>query len=148
MNLRRFADPLNPPDGVCPREAASWNAILDRNPRLEALVEERDRELDEALAQLRDRHEEDGVRLSIPALPVLASPHRLTAYERLVLAALTERASDGIALMTVSELTARLRPNPLTSDAHRVERSVFRLLTRRFIARRSGGGFVLLRRAA
>lgn len=134
--------PIDPPPGWSTSEAVHWNAILDRHPRLEALCDGRDED-----TGLRERHEEEAVRLaaSVRGEPLrdLASTHRLRAYERLVLAALNERP-----LTTVGELVARLRPGSLTSDQHRVERAVFSLITRRFIARRRGGGFVLLRRAA
>ena len=135
-------DHIDPPAGWSPREAASWNAILDRHPKLEALCDGCDED-----TGLREQHEEEAVRVAayVRGAPLhgLAPTHRLGAYERLVLAALSE-----CSLLTVGELVARLRPGPLTSDQHRVERAVFALITRRFIARRRGGGFVLLRRAA
>lgn len=144
--IGRYADPLDPPDGVSIREALWWNDLLDRRPRLELLCDA-DSELDRDLSLLRDAHEEDGVRLGVAALPAIAIP-RMTAWERLVLAVMTERAQGNVSLVAVSEIAARLRAAPLTVDRHRVERAVFRLITRRFIARRAGGGFVLLRRAA
>lgn len=97
-----------------------------------------------------DRAELDGLLLTLAVLgrplavsPALRADPRLTAWERLVLAALEERAAGRSALMVASEIVERVRPDGLSDDREAVDGAIDALVQRGALARLTGGGFVM-----
>ncbi len=130
LSLRRFDDT---PDGVCPREAQSWNDILDRHPKLAAIVAD-DPPTRREVAWWPDLD-----------LSEMESDARLDAGDRVVLGLM--RSMGRVVPITEPELAARLWPDALPQDVRDVAETCQRLVSRRMVARRAGGGFVILWRA-
>lgn len=105
-------------------------------------------------AELVDMHELEGLLLALGATgksialrPGLLADPRLTAWQRLALAALEERAGAGrTSIMTCSEVADRVRPDADARTA--LEEAVDALRRRGAITRLAGGGFVLRWRVA
>ncbi len=95
---------------------------------------------------VEDMHEAEGLEVvsGLTVNEALRADPRLSAIERIVLAALSERAgSSRTSVMVASEVCARIWRSTLPSDLSEAEIVIAALVRRGCIARLSGGGFVL-----
>lgn len=145
-DILAMLDPRRWPGPHAPAEVASYEATAAR-------LGAGPSEWAPSPLELLDAREVDALDSLLLTLDVLGRPlavsdalcsdPRLTAWERLVLAALEERATGRTAVMVASEIVVRVRPDALTDDRLEVEEAIDALVRRGALARLAGGGFVL-----
>lgn len=143
-------DPRRWPGPHAPSEVERYEATAARLGAGPSEWTPRPLELLDTSAREVDALDFDGLLLTLDVLgrplavsDALRADPRPTAWERLVLAALEERASGRTAVMVASEIVVRVRPDALTDDRLEVEEAIDALVRRGALARLAGGGFVL-----